>query len=81
MRSQKYREISKRTGLHIEDLCVLKKYAENGDIEPMLDYGLSPQDFDVMNHLAIATKLKQRDVVKVKKALKNAITERNREDL
>ena len=81
MRKHKYNDINQRTRLTIEDLCVLKKYAENGDIEPMLDYGLSPQDFDVMNHLAIATKLKQRDVTRVKKALKNAITERNREDL
>jgi len=79
MRSQKYREIQKRSGynLCIEDLCVLKKYAENGNIEPMLDYGLTPQDFDVINHLAIGSKLKPRDVTRVKKALKNAIAERS----
>jgi hypothetical protein len=79
MRSQKYRDIQKRSGynLCIEDLCVLKKYAENGNIEPMLDYGLTPQDFDVMNHLAVGSKLKQRDVTRVKKALKNAIAERS----
>jgi hypothetical protein len=83
MRNQKYRDIQKRSGFNlcIEDLCVLKKYAENGNIEPMLEYGLTPQDFDVMNHLAIASKLKQRDVTRVKKALKNAIAERSREDL
>lgn len=73
MRSQKYKELNTKSGLYIEDLCLLKKYAEIGDIQPMLDYGLSPQDFDVMNHLAVGNKLKQRDVVKVKKALKNAI--------
>ncbi len=56
MRSQKYSEINKRTGLYIEDLCLLKTYAENGDIQPMLDYDLSPQDFDIMNHLAVASK-------------------------
>jgi len=79
MRNQKYRDIQKRCGTQvgIEDLCLLKKYAENGNIEPMLEYGLTPQDFDVMNHLAIASKLKQRDVTRVKKALKNAIAERS----
>jgi hypothetical protein len=39
----------------------------------MVEYNLSPQDFDVINHLAVGSKLKQRDVTKVKKALKNAI--------
>jgi hypothetical protein len=79
MRVQKFRDIQKRCGtqLGIEDLCLLKKYAENGDIEPMMQYGLTPQDFDVMNHLAVGSKLKQRDVTRVKKALKNAIAERS----
>src|SRR5210317_35087 len=83
MRVQKFRDIQRRCGKHlgIEDLCLLKKYAENGDIEPMLHYGLTPQDFDVMNHLAVGSKLKQRDVTRVKKALKNAIAERSGEDL
>jgi len=78
MRNQKYKEIQKRHGhnLHIEDLCLIKKYAENGDLQPMMDYGLSPQDFDVMNHLAVGSKLKQRDVTRVKKALKNAYEQR-----
>ena len=67
-------------GLDIEKLCVIKKYAQNGDIQLMLDYGLSPQDFDVMNHLAVGSKLKQRDVTRVKKALKNAIEQRSRKD-
>jgi hypothetical protein len=78
MRNQKYKEIQKRHGhnLHIEDLCLIKKYAENGDLQPMIDYGLTPQDFDVMNHLAVGSKLKQRDVTRVKKALKNAYEQR-----
>lgn len=78
MRNQKYKEIQKRYGhnLHIEDLCLIKKYAENGYLQPMLDYGLTPQDFDVMNHLAVGSKLKQRDVTRVKKALRNAYEQR-----
>jgi hypothetical protein len=78
MRNQKYKEIQKRYGhnLCIDDLCLIKKYAENGDLQPMIDYGLTPQDFDVMNHLAVGSKLKQRDVTRVKKALKNAYEQR-----
>ena len=63
--------------MSIDHLCLLKKYAENDQLEPMLHYGLTPQDFDVMNHLAVGNKLKQRDVTRVKKALKNAIAERS----
>lgn len=79
MRLKKYNDIrSKTTGkLDIEKLCLLKKYAEFGRYEKLLEYGLTPQDFDVMNHLAIASKLKQRDVTNIKKGLKNAIEARN----
>jgi len=78
MRNQKYKDIQKRNGhnLCIDDLCLIKKYAENGDLQPMIKYGLTPQDFDVMNHLAVGSKLKQRDVTRVKKALKNAYEQR-----
>jgi len=79
MRLKKFSEIQRKSQniLTIEHLCLIKKYAENGNIEKMLEYDLSPQDFDVMNHLAVGSKLKQRDVTRVKKALKNAIAERN----
>ena len=80
MRKQKYEEIKKksRLGLSIEELGLLKKYAENGDLEPMLNYKITPQDFDVINHLAVGNGLKSRDVTRVKKALKHAY-ERRRE--
>ena len=67
-------------GLGIEELCLIKKYAEKGDLEPMLKYGITPQDFDVMNHLAVGSGLKSRDVSRVKKALKNAY-ERDERDM
>ena len=78
MRNQKYKEIQKRGGhnLCIDDLSLIRKYAENGDMQPMMEYGLTPQDFDVMNHLAVGNRLKQRDVTRVKKALKNAYEQR-----
>jgi hypothetical protein len=76
MRSKKLVEIRRKSMgiLTIEHLCLIKMYAESGNVEKMLEYNLSPQDFDVMNHLAVGSKLKQRDVTKIKKALKDAIT-------
>jgi hypothetical protein len=82
MRSQKYREIQRKSQTHlcINALGLLKRYAENENLEPMLECCLTPQDFDVMNHLAVGNKLKQRDVTRIKKALKNAIEQRSRKD-
>lgn len=78
MRLRKFNEIKNKSGgkLNIEELCLLKKYAELGRYEKLLEYDLTPQDFDVMNHLAIASRLKQRDVTNIKKNLKNAIEAR-----
>ena len=73
MRSQKYHDIRKRTGQDIDSLCLLKKHAEYGNTKILVDYGITPQDFDVMNHLAVASKLKAKHVTHVKKALKHAI--------
>jgi hypothetical protein len=78
MRKQKFSEISKksRMGLGVEELCLLKKYAEKGDLDPLLEYKITPQDFDVINHLAVGNGLKSKDVTRVKKALKNAYDRR-----
>jgi hypothetical protein len=57
-------------------LCLLKRYAELGRYDRLLDYDITPQDFDVMNHLATTSKLKQRDVTNIKKGLKHAIQRR-----
>ena len=59
-------------------MCLLKRYAELGRFGILLDYNIIPQDFDVMNHLATISKLKQRDVTNIKKGLKNAIQGRHR---
>jgi len=82
MRLKKFVEIQRKTNVDItiDQLCLIKKYAENGNIEKMMEYDLSPQDFDVMNHLSVGNKLKQRDVTRVKKALKNAIEQRKAEN-
>ena len=74
MRKHKATQISKKSvsGLGVEELCLLKKYAENGIIEPLLSYNITPQDFDVINHLAVGNSLKSKDVTRIKKLLKNA---------
>jgi|TARA_B110000444_G_scaffold218412_1_gene217952 hypothetical protein len=73
MRKQKFDEINKksRMGLGVEELYLLKNYAEKGDLSKLVEYKISPQDFDVINHLAVGNGLKSRDVTRVKKALKN----------
>ena len=78
MRFKKFSEIRRKSGncLGVEEMCLLKRYAELGRFDRLLDYGITPQDFDVMNHLAITSKLKQRDVTNIKKALKHVIERR-----
>jgi hypothetical protein len=78
MRKQKCNDIriKSRMGLGVEEMCLLKNYAEKGDISKLLDYNITPQDFDVINHLAVGNGLKQKDVTRVKKALKNAYERR-----
>jgi ABC-type oligopeptide transport system ATPase subunit len=74
MRQHKVEDIKKksRLGLGVEELCLLKRYAEIGELEPLVSYNITPQDFDIINHLAVGNGLKSRDVTRVKKALKNA---------
>jgi hypothetical protein len=82
MRFKKYNEIRRKSQnrLGVEEMCLLKRYAELGRYDRLLEYDLTPQDFDVMNHLASTTKLKQKDVTNVKKGLKHAIERRRRRD-
>jgi hypothetical protein len=78
MRKQKFNILCKkaRLGLGIEELCLMKAYAENGDLSHLISYGITSQDFDVINHLSIGKGLKSRDVTRVKKALHNAYDRR-----
>lgn len=69
MRSHKLRDIERRTNLRHQDLCLIKKYAEKGDVSLFFEYNLSSQDFDVMNHISLQSKLKQKDVSLIKKAI------------
>jgi hypothetical protein len=78
MRAQKIKDISNFSGVQVrlsnDELCLLQKYASLKNIDPLLSYKISPQSFDVMNHLCLMSKLKPRDVSYVKKKLKDAGT-------
>jgi len=76
MRQQKIRSIQVRSPIKMGqgEFMLLREYAKKGDVSHFKRYNLTPQDFDVMNHLAIHNKLKQREVTKIKKLIKEEIT-------
>jgi hypothetical protein len=74
MRQRKLSDIQVRNNnICIDALCLLQKYAGFGYVDKLLEYAITPQDFDTMNHLSITSKLKPRDVNSIKKRLKNAL--------
>jgi hypothetical protein len=56
------------------EFMILREYAKQGDVSKFKEYSLTSQDFDVMNHLGIQNKLKQREVSKIKKMIKENST-------
>lgn len=72
MRQQKLHTIQNnhRTTLGIEELAVIRKYAAAGDLGPAVAYGLQPEDFDVMNHLALCNKMKSSEIMRIKNMLR-----------
>tara|TARA_B100001996_G_scaffold154140_1_gene117247 strand:- start:1890 stop:2975 length:1086 start_codon:yes stop_codon:yes gene_type:complete len=72
MREQKISSIQARsnTKMNHQEFMILREYAKKGDVSKFKEYKLTPQDFDVMNHLGLHNKLKQRDVTKIKKMIK-----------
>ena len=77
MRQQKLKNIQAghSTRLGPDELSVIRQYAASGNLEPLMDYKLSPNDFDVMNHLALGNKMKPNEVMRVKKKMRNLINE------
>jgi hypothetical protein len=77
MREQKIRSIQIRshTNMKHHEFMLLREYAQKGDVSMFSEYNLTPQDFDVMNHLGLHNKLKQREVTKIKKLIKDVCTE------
>jgi Cdc6-like AAA superfamily ATPase len=76
MREQKVRNIQARsnTKMSHHEFMILREYAKQGDVSKFKEYSLTSQDFDVMNHLGIQNKLKQREVSKIKKMIKENST-------
>lgn len=74
MRYQKYKDIELRTGATHQELSLLREYARLGEVEKYTNYGLTSQDFDVINHLCIGNKLKPREVSQIKKKIKELKT-------
>ena len=77
MRYNKLKNIQGRhtTKLSIEELGLIRQYAIAGDLDPLIEYKLTPLDFDIMNHLALGNKFKPSEVAKVKKKLRSIVNE------
>jgi hypothetical protein len=75
MRYQKVKDIIYRSNrkININDFYLLREYAKKDDVSHFKHYNLTPQDFDLMNHLALHNKLKQREVTRIKKMIKEEI--------
>lgn len=72
MRRNKLRSIRERnSSLGMDELLLLHSYTKYGRVEKILEYDITPQDFDTMNHLALLSKLKPRDVTSIKKKIKH----------
>ena len=73
MRRRKITEILEKgpLGMHKEHLHLLKLYAQKGNIDILKQYNITAQDFDIINHICVQNKLKQRDVNNIKKCLRN----------
>lgn len=70
MRTKRLHAMARRRArtLTRDDILLLKIYAENENIEILKEYGIEPQDLDVMNHLS-SHKIKAKTLVTLKKCL------------
>lgn len=55
--------------LSLDELLLLRQYAENGDTEPLREYKFERQDVDVLNHLSPLRKMKAKTLAAIKKSL------------
>ena len=58
-----------RMDLDLDALMLLRDRAEAGDYEILREYGIQPQDVDVMSHLSPMRKLKPKTLNTIKKWL------------
>ena len=54
-----------------DELLVLREFAEHENVDVLKEYGLQPQDIDVLNHLSPLRKMKPKTVSLLKKCLDN----------
>ena len=72
MRNKKIKAMSHRVprlDLDLDALLLLRDRAEAGDYEILREYGIQPQDVDVMSHLSPLRKLKPKALSTIKKWL------------
>jgi hypothetical protein len=72
MRNKKIKAMSHRVprlDLDVDALMLLRAKAEAGDYELLREYGIQPQDIDVMSHLSPLRKLKPKALNTIKKWL------------
>ena len=80
MRQNRLTDIKNRSmgRLDVDAMLLVRDYCikdPDRAVEMMVTYGMKPQDVDIMNHLAIKTKIKPKAVQSIKKKLKHALGE------
>ena len=80
MRQNRLTDIKNRSmeRLDVEALLLIRDYCikdPDRAVEMMVTYGMKSQDVDIINHLAIKTKIKPMAVQSIKKKLKHALGE------
>ena len=55
--------------LCMDELLMLRDYAEMGNVEILKEYNMTPQDLDVLNHLSPLRKIKPKDLQALKKKI------------
>jgi len=81
MREQKLKTIhnnSRPMHVGVDELNLLHLHARLRHMDILHTYSITPSSLDVMNHLSLTNKLKQRELMNIKKQLKNELEERER---
>lgn len=72
MRSKRIASMSSRVPgkrLSMDELLLLRDYAEKGNVEILKEYKFVPSDMDVINHLSPLRKIKAKNLALLKKSL------------
>lgn len=81
MRQKKIQAMSRRIpgkNLSLDELMLLRDYAEREQVGPLIEYGLTPNDMDVLNHLSPLRKIKPKALSSLKKCLGASANPRSR---